>query len=245
MAEHMKPGDVGDFADPHDMSLLAEPLRSRLWTMFKDCPQPMRLVSGMRSPWQQWLLRHERCPGHEFDMRACPGNPVTAIPYSSQHQKGLAADMGGTGMGWCLQRLADYGLARTVSSELWHVEARGTPKIRIHPYGKASGWAPAATYPAGGVHPRNVGEVLWAQDTLNLFRAHQGLPFIERDGHYGAETRKACAEFQKFCNAMAALAGSTEKPWSATGVMGPKTVAAMDWWLHQWFPAKTTASSDE
>jgi hypothetical protein len=129
------PADVGDMADPHDVGQLAEPLRSRIYTVIQDAPNNgLTLVSGRRSPWQQYLLRAGRVGASLAFNRNYPGVPRTAIPYSSEHQKGKAADMGGTAMSWLSQNRTRYGLARTVSSESWHYEAIGTPTARILPY---------------------------------------------------------------------------------------------------------------
>lgn len=131
-----RPEDVERYTDPKDIGELAEPLRSRIWTVVQDAPNHgLVLVSGRRSPWQQYLLRAERVgQARAFD-RDYPGNPRTAIPYSSHHQTGTAADMGGTALSWLVANERRYGLARTVSSERWHFEASGTPTTRILPYG--------------------------------------------------------------------------------------------------------------
>jgi hypothetical protein len=131
----MLKADIGKFADPHDVGELAEPLRSRIYTVIQDAPNNgLVLVSGRRSPWQQYLLRVERVGSSRAFNRNYPGVPRTALPYRSQHQQGLAADMGGTAMSWLSQNRTRYGLARTVSSENWHYEAVGTPTARILPY---------------------------------------------------------------------------------------------------------------
>jgi hypothetical protein len=127
--------DVGRLANPKDVGELVEPLRSRIYTVIQDAPNHgLVLVSGHRSPWQQYLLRVGRVGASRAFNRNYPGYPRTAIPYSSQHQKGLAADMGGTALEWLYENRTAYGLAKTVSSELWHYEAVGTPTRRIIPY---------------------------------------------------------------------------------------------------------------
>lgn len=135
----MRPEDIGVFADPKDVGQLAEPLRSRIYTAILDCNahfgrEALVLVSGRRSPWQQYLLRRERVGAALAFDRRYPGSPRTAIPYTSQHQKGLAADMGGEGLSWLIAHESRYGLARTVSGERWHEEAVGNPIARIVPY---------------------------------------------------------------------------------------------------------------
>lgn len=127
--------DVDRLADPKDVGELVEPLRSRIFTVIHDANGGLVLVSGHRSPWQQYMLRVERVGAARAFDRNYPGSPRTAIPYSSQHQKGLAADMGGTALYWLRDHAAEYGLKRTVASELWHYEAVGTPTRRIIPFG--------------------------------------------------------------------------------------------------------------
>jgi hypothetical protein len=127
--------DVGRLANPKDVGELVEPLRSRIYTAMQDAPgHGLVLVSGHRSPWQQYLLRVGRVGARNAFNRNFPGYPRTAIPYSSQHQKGLAADEGGTALEWLYEHRKEYGLAKTVSSELWHYEAVGIPTRRIIPY---------------------------------------------------------------------------------------------------------------
>lgn len=132
-------------SDAKSVAELAEPLKSRIWTVIQDAPtKGLVLVSGFRDPGRQWDLRHDRCPGRECD-RACKGYPITAVPYASNHQKRTAADMGGRDLNWLIANRARYGLGLTVRSENWHFEASGTdtrtglkignPTVRIIPYG--------------------------------------------------------------------------------------------------------------
>jgi hypothetical protein len=101
----------------------------------QDAPNDgLTLVSGARSPWQQYLLRRDRVGAALAFNRNYPGHPRTAIPYSSNHQKGLAADMGGRDLSWLIAQESRYGLARTVRSENWHFEAVGNPVVRIIPW---------------------------------------------------------------------------------------------------------------
>jgi hypothetical protein len=131
----MIPTDVGVFADPRDVGELAEPLRSRIYTAINHAPtRGLVLVSGKRSPWQQYLLRVGRVGASRAFNPNYPGSPRTALPYRSNHQRGTAADMGGRELGWLIANETRYGLARTVSSENWHFEAVGTPTAIITPY---------------------------------------------------------------------------------------------------------------
>lgn len=140
---HMLPQDIGVFFNSHDLSVLEEPLRSRIYTAMQDAPanEPLSITSGRRSPWQQYLLRVGRVgASHAFDSRY-PGHPTTALPYHSHHQLGTAVDMGGRGLDWLQLHRHEYGLDLTVSGEDWHFEVVGPPKVPITPY------------PNGGVHP--------------------------------------------------------------------------------------------
>jgi hypothetical protein len=144
--DHMLPGDIGVYFDTKDIGLLVEPLRSRIYTIMEDCPDPVVPVSIRRSPWQQFILRRDRCPGREFDP-GCQGRPTTALPYRSRHQRGEAADLGGWGLTWCITHRHEYGLILPVPGENWHFEASGAaPRRRILTYPGAGG-PPAPTLP--------------------------------------------------------------------------------------------------
>lgn len=135
MVSSIAAADREVYWDPKDVGALKEPLRSRIYTVIRDAPNGgLVLVSGARSPWQQYLLRVQRVGAALAFDRRYPGSPRTAIPYSSNHQKGLAADMGGRDLGWLIAQESRYGLARTVRSENWHFEAVGAPIVRIIPY---------------------------------------------------------------------------------------------------------------
>jgi hypothetical protein len=130
-----RPQDVGRTADSHSVAALAEPLRSRIYTVIQDAPgHGLSVSSGYRTPWQQYMLRAERVGAARAFDRNYPGYPRTAIPYSSEHQKGKAADMGGTALQWLIDHEREYGLERTVRGERWHFEATRTPTRRIIPY---------------------------------------------------------------------------------------------------------------
>lgn len=132
-------------SNPKAVGELAEPLRSRIAQAIRDAPTGgLVLVSGLRDAGRQWDLRHERCRGRECD-RSCKGYPVTAVPWSSKHQTGEAADMGGRDLDWLIANRARYGLGLTVRSENWHFQATGVdtrtghrigaPTVTIRPYG--------------------------------------------------------------------------------------------------------------
>ncbi len=117
----MRPGDVSALAN------LAEPLRSRLTALLAAAGDALWIVSGRRSTQQQVDLRRAHCGPTWYDIWQKPASqcrPATAIPGSSQHESGSAADLGGNLA--LLNRLAPaYGLDTPVGSEDWHVEAAG------------------------------------------------------------------------------------------------------------------------
>lgn len=148
-------------SNPKDIAFLAEPLRSRAHQMIVDVPWKGELyvVSGMRDPGTQWDLRDQRVGRSRIWNNAYKGTPTTAVPArwngtawtgGSKHQTGEAIDFGGTerAMSWMHDNRERYGLARTVSSERWHMEAnrRDTRTGRIHnnptatirPYGQTT-----------------------------------------------------------------------------------------------------------
>lgn len=138
------------FCDPTDVSLLAEPLRSIVAQIIHDAPTGGIVpVSLVRTPYMQWLLRHERTPGHEWGpMSLYPGHPRTALPgvkdasgrwvSGSKHQRGEAADLGGRDMPWLRAHLDDYGVHLAVPGENWHIEVRpgAKPRVPITPFGQ-------------------------------------------------------------------------------------------------------------
>lgn len=136
-------------SDPKDIDQLAEPLRTRIRAIIADCPHrgELGLVSGLRDPGRQWDLRLGRV-GHANIWRSPPtGSPITAVPArynpalnrwvgGSRHQTGEAADLGGTAraMAWMRANRERYGLALTVRTEGWHLEAnrRDVHTGRVH-----------------------------------------------------------------------------------------------------------------
>ena len=133
-------------SDPYDIGELAEPLRSRIWTAVLMAPgHGLVLVSGFRDPGRQWDIRHDRVPHGQECNPAVKAHPATAVPYSSDHQRRTAADMGGRALQWLIDHRASLGLALTVSSEDWHFSAdrkdtrtgrvHNHPTIPIIPYG--------------------------------------------------------------------------------------------------------------
>lgn len=231
------------YADPHDVSVLEEPLRSRVAQAIADAPDHgLMLVSGLRTPYQQWLLRHVRVPaGHECDP-AYKGHPVTALPgvqdaqgnwiSGSKHQRGQAADMGGRAMAWFRQRLADYGLALTVPSENWHVEARGVPRVPIKPFGshpaRPGVWK---TFKAGDTDESIVArggldnEVSEVQIRLKKLGFYTGAI----DGDYGPKSQAAIVAFKRHIIALQKAQG--KKPWpNADSKVGKATLNMLRWW---------------
>jgi len=198
-----RPGDVGRTADSHSVGALAEPLRSRIYTAMHDAPTGgLSVSSGYRTPWQQFLLRAERVGASRAFNRAYPGYPRTAIPYSSEHQKGLAADMGGRELQWLIDHERDYGLERTVSSERWHFEATRTPTRRIIPY---PGSRPAP--PAEPEEPFTVAQYEQIMSELQEIRealSRIGTRQKEQGEDWLAPTRKDVREMHDYMDPTAA-----------------------------------------
>lgn len=221
-----------DYADPRSVAELAEPLRSRIAQVIHDAPTGgLVLVSGRRSPYQQWLIRHERCPGRECDP-GCKGKPVTALPGKSKHQQGKAADMGGRELDWLIAHESAYGLARTVPSERWHFEAVGTPSVPIAPFGqpaKPRSWqtirpgdTDQSVYAKGG--PDN--EVSEVQIRLAKLAARWHSPVLNPgkvDGRYGNKGQAAVVAFKRKIRSLQRLTGQAEWP-NADPLVGQATI---------------------
>lgn len=79
-----------------------------------------------RSPAEQYQLRHQRCPGREYDP-SCKGNPPTAIPGKSRHETGDAIDFENLSAGafeWLVEHASTYGIYN-LPSERWHWSTDG------------------------------------------------------------------------------------------------------------------------
>jgi hypothetical protein len=145
------------YCDPHDVSQLEEPLRSRVAQAIHDAPMHGIVpVSLRRTPDMQYDLRAERVGVANVFRFPPKGDPVTAVPAvrnpdgswgpGSNHQKGRAADLGGRDMGWLHAHTGghgdrdgrnDYGLFLAVPSESWHFEASTSEPLKpIAPFGK-------------------------------------------------------------------------------------------------------------
>jgi hypothetical protein len=229
------------YADPRDVAELVEPLRSRVAQLIADAPTGgLVLVSGRRSPWQQWLLRHQRCPGRECDP-ACKGSPTTALPGRSQHQLGRAADLGGRELSWAGARAHDYGLVRPVPGEPWHFEpAPWAPSVPVRPWGAPAGpgarsWAPVRpgdtdrTVMARSGRDNAVTEL---QLRLLAISRSWGAPDLEPgpvDGIYGHRSQRAVTAFKLRIIALQRATG--QEPWnSADALVGERTWAMLRWW---------------
>lgn len=225
-----------DYADPRSVEQLAEPLRSRVAQAIADAPTGgLILVSGRRSPYQQWLLRHERCPGHECDP-AYPGHPRTALPGRSHHENRdathCAADMGGRDMPWFRDHLHDYGLYLAVPGENWHVEPKGTPTARITPFGehphKPGQWVP--------FHAGDTDATIMSRGGLDNEIAEVQIRLMKRklyagpvDDDYGPDTQAAVQAFKRQIIAMQKATGQVPWPNADSGV-GARTIDMLRWW---------------
>jgi hypothetical protein len=223
-----------EIADPRDVGQLAEPLRSRVAQLIADAPTGgLVLVSGKRTDYQQWQLRHERCPGRECDRR-CAGHPTTAVPGRSNHRNlsatVAAADLGGRELGWANQVKARYGLHTPVRGEPWHFEPHGTPTIAIRPFG-------ATTGPREVLRPGERGDdVAGLQRALNTVTGRWPLgdrrPIVV-DGVYGGATTARVLEFEKMHNRALAAWGSAEPRLHQDGIATKPTRDAVLWWAAQ------------
>lgn len=231
-----------EYADPRDVGQLAEPLRSRIAQAIKDAPTGgLILVSGKRTDWQQWLLRHDRCPGRECDP-GCKGSPTTARPGRSNHRNIsadiAAADMGGRDLDWLIANERKYGLARTVPGEKWHFEVVGPATVPITPYGKPSKppkWIPfkagdsdKSIFRAGGMD-NEVSELQLRLSALSESWKNPRLDPGAIDGDYGPKSQAAVKEFKRRVIDLQRL---TKQPvWPNTDtVVGEKTIAMLRWW---------------
>jgi hypothetical protein len=237
-----------EYANPRSIAELAEPLRSRIQQAVNDAPgRNLFLVSGKRTDWQQWLLRHERCPGNECNMAACKGSPVTAVPGRSNHRNIsstiCAADMGGLGLDWLIANRESYGLALTVSSEKWHFEpnkrdvrtgrVHDKPTRKITPFGQKPQPAPGKWHT---IHPGDTDAKLKAMGGLGNEIAELQLRLIKRklydgkvDGVYGPKTQEGVVKFKKFIIAIQKLTG--QPVWTNTDkAVGVKTRDMLRFW---------------
>lgn len=120
---------IGDLYLPKGTPL-AERIRwnsllRRLAKAAKQCKQIWSVGSGYRSREEQAALFEQNmlAPGVPK-----PGRPLTAVPGTSNHEGGKAADVqapGGRAVGTALRRrvaLRNAGLCLPVAGEPWHVE---------------------------------------------------------------------------------------------------------------------------
>lgn len=227
-------------SDPTDPRQLAEPLGTRVRAMIADCPHrgELGLVSGFRDPGRQWDLRAQRV-GAKLAYTSPPtGRPVTGVPArwngsawvgGSRHQHGEAADFGGTirAMEWMRANRERYGLALTVPSEGWHVEAnkRDVRTGRVH------NTAPAITRPLPPASPPpnlrrgSKGDaVRFLQVMLNKARRFTKHPEIAVDGDFGPATEAAVKATQKWSNDfLDAIGDRTTSRVVVHGIVGPGT----------------------
>lgn len=95
----------------------------RLDTFISAAPGAITVVSGFRDGAEQMALRQQNCPDPvHSDSTEC--TPWTAKPGTSDHERGLAADLAygdeATGA-WAHANAARFGLQFDVPTEAWHV----------------------------------------------------------------------------------------------------------------------------
>lgn len=86
---------------------------------------------GWRSPEDQIRLRQARCPGRVYDP-GCKGNPPTAVPGRSRHERGTAIDFSCNGRIFssrsspCFIFLQNNTSLKNLPSEAWHWSIDGS-----------------------------------------------------------------------------------------------------------------------
>lgn len=241
------------YSDPTSVAELHEPLRSRVAQAIHDAPVRTKaatgtaltlfLVSGKRTDYMQWLLRHQRVPAGQECNSAYPGVPLTAVPGHSHHRNIAAdiaaADLGGSALDWLAAHEAEYGLKRTVPSERWHFEAVGTPTRKITPFDGSSvvvpKWEPFhagdtnKTVEARGGYDNEVFEV---QLRLKLLAKSWNDSLLDPgvlDGSYGPKGVSAVARFK--VRIIALQKANNQTPWPNTDdIVGDSTIKMLRWW---------------
>lgn len=107
------------------LAQLSEPLRSRLALLLEATGEAVWIGSGRRTTQQQADVRRKNCGPTFYDIWQKPPaacSPTTAIPGTSPHERGEAADLEGD-LGLVARLLKQFGLATPVRGEPWHVEA--------------------------------------------------------------------------------------------------------------------------
>jgi hypothetical protein len=221
------------FSDPRSLADLAEPLRSRVHTLILDYrgPDPIWLKSGKRTPYLQFLLRQQHgCRGRECD-RACKGTPTTAVPGSSKHETGEAADLAGD-LAHVARVAKSYGLALTVPGEPWHVQAVGTPTVPITPFtpGRLVRWVGFAAdrIQPPAARPFVVETQTRLRDLSRTWRAPDLDP-LAVDGLTGPETAAAVSAFKRRIIDLQRATHQATWPNVDTWV-GDATIAMLRWW---------------
>lgn len=110
--------------DPQELAELAEPLRSRVAELLRRAAGAVWINSGRRSTEQQVQLRRQHCGTTFYDIYQKPASqcsPPTAIPGRSEHEKGLAVDIGGN-KSLAAKLAKTLGLRFPVKGEDWHIE---------------------------------------------------------------------------------------------------------------------------
>jgi hypothetical protein len=122
---------------PNSYDNLDSTFRQQLMDMVAGSGGRVYLVSGYRSHDEQQALWDEAVAKYGPD----EARNWVAPPGNSNHEKGLAADLGGD-LDWAHQHAGEFGLSFPMSWENWHIEPAG---VREHSTDDAYSRAPTQT----------------------------------------------------------------------------------------------------
>lgn len=134
---------------PDSTDGLKQPFKANVERMLATAGGRIYLASGYRSSAEQFALRRQNgCAGREYDQR-CAGNPITAIPGTSNHERGLAVDVHPTNSAEGYDFIHALGKTLNIYFPLWDgTRLRGREPWHGEP--KSMTLAPGASAPHGG-----------------------------------------------------------------------------------------------
>lgn len=124
---------------------LSSTFRQQLMDLVAASGGRVYLISGFRSHEEQSALWDEAVAKYGPD----EARNWVAPPGNSNHEKGVAADLGGD-LDWAHQHAAEYGLSFPMSWEAWHIEPTG---VREQSPDDAYSRAPASTPTGDSAQP--------------------------------------------------------------------------------------------